>query len=155
MSATHSLDSFDREILATLQEDNKTPLRILSDKMCLSTASVQRRIKKLEDAGIISANTAVVSPEKIGLSITIIVEVHIEKSSMSDIQELKESFSGPAIQQCYYVAGEADFILILSVSTMKEYENISKEIFCNNKSVKWFKTIVAIDRVKATLHQST
>ena len=154
MNTPKSLDNFDREILITLQEDNKTPLRVLADKVCLSTASVQRRIKKMEDEGVICANTAVVDPEKIGQLITIIVEVHIERSYTSDIEKLKESFSGPAIQQCYYVTGEADFILVLSVSSMVEYEMISKGLFYNNKNVKWFRTIIAMDRVKTTLHQS-
>ncbi|WED26545.1 Lrp/AsnC family transcriptional regulator [Vibrio sp. DW001] len=154
MNVPNTLDSFDREILITLQQDNKTPLRILSDKVCLSPASIQRRIKKMEDEGVICANTAVIAPEKVGQLITIIVEVHIERAHTSDIEALKASFSGPAIQQCYYVTGEADFILVLGVPTMAEYENISKELFYNNKNVKWFRTIIAMDRVKATLHQS-
>ncbi|GLO60581.1 AsnC family transcriptional regulator [Vibrio sp. MACH09] len=154
MNTPNSLDNFDREILITLQEDNKTPLRVLADKVCLSAASVQRRIKKMEDDGVICANTAVVDPEKVGQLITIIVEVHIERSHTSDIEKLKESFSGPAIQQCYYVTGEADFILVLGVSSMVEYEMISKGLFYNNKNVKWFRTIIAMDRVKTTLHQS-
>ncbi len=58
MNTPNSLDNFDREILITLQEDNKTPLRVLADKVCLSAASVQRRIKKMEDDGVICANTA-------------------------------------------------------------------------------------------------
>ncbi len=95
-----------------------------------------------------------VDPEKVGQLITIIVEVHIERSHTSDIEKLKESFSGPAIQQCYYVTGEADFILVLGVSSMVEYEMISKGLFYNNKNVKWFRTIIAMDRVKTTLHQS-
>lgn len=154
MNAPNSLDNFDREILITLQQDNKTPLRVLSDKVCLSPASVQRRIKKMEDDGVICANTAVIAPEKVGQLITIIVEVHIERAHTSDIEALKASFSGPEIQQCYYVTGEADFILVLGVPTMAEYESISKSLFYNNKNVKWFRTIIAMDRVKATLHQS-
>ena len=57
--------------------------------------------KRNGDEGVISANTAVVDPEKIGQLITIIVEVHIERSHSSEIEKLKESFSGPAIQQCH------------------------------------------------------
>ena len=153
MRPPNTLDHFDREILIALQQDNKTPLRVLADKSCLSTASVQRRIKKMEDDGVICANTAVVDPEKIGQLISIIVEVHVERSHSSDLEKLKESFSGPAIQQCYYVTGEADFILMLAVASMSEYEIISKELFYNNKNVKWFRTIIVMDRVKATLHQ--
>lgn len=153
MSVPSYLDSFDKEILVILQEENKTPLRVLADRVCLSTASVQRRIKKMEEEGVIKANTAVVNPEKIGRLITIVVEVHMERAGTADIAKLKACFSGPAIQQCYYVTGEADFILILSVSSMAEYEEISQDLFYNNENVKWFRTIIVMDRVKATLDQ--
>ena len=59
MKTPDLLDNFDKEILRTLQEDNKTSLKLLSEKVCLSIASVQRRIKKMEDSGVISTNTAV------------------------------------------------------------------------------------------------
>ena len=145
------VDSFDRAILSLLQKDNTTPLRVVAEQVHLSTASVQRRIKRLEENGVIQANTAVIAPEKVGQIITILVEVHAVRTQASDMEDLKRSFSGPEIQQCYYVTGEADFILVLTVANMAEYEAISGRLFYNNPNVKWFRTIVVMDRVKATL----
>ena len=107
----------------------------------------------MEDSGVISTNTAVVDPIKIGKLITIVVEIHIEKSHSSKMDELKKSFSEPPIQQCYYVTGDADFILILVVSSMEEYSVIRKELFYDNPNIKWFRTMIVMDRVKSTLHQ--
>ncbi|WP_413110585.1 Lrp/AsnC family transcriptional regulator [Thaumasiovibrio sp. DFM-14] len=148
---TSLVDSFDRAILDILQKDNTTPLRLVAEQVHLSTASVQRRIKRLEESGVIKANSAIIAPEKVGQIITIIVEVHAVHAHASDMEEMKKSFSGPEIQQCYYVTGEADFMLVLTVSDMAEYEAISGRLFYNNDNVKWFRTIVVMDRVKATM----
>lgn len=148
---TQSIDNFDRAILSILQQNNTTPLRAIAEQVNLSTASVQRRIKRLEDLGVIKANAAIIAPDKIGQNITIIVEVHAAHSQVSDMKELKKCFSGPEIQQCYYVTGEADFMLVLTVANMAEYEAISGRLFYNNPSVKWFRTIVVMDSVKTTL----
>ncbi len=105
----------------------------------------------MEENGVIKANSAIISPEKVGKVITIIVEVHVVHAHASYMKEMKKVFSGPEVQQCYYVTGEADFMLILTVSDMSEYEAISNRLFYNNENVKWFRTIVVIDRVKTTM----
>ncbi|WP_116474729.1 Lrp/AsnC family transcriptional regulator [Zobellella maritima] len=148
---TSIVDNFDRAILSVLQKDNTTPLRLIAELVHLSTASVQRRIKRMEENGVIKANSAIISPEKVGKVITIIVEVHVVHAHASYMKEMKKVFSGPEVQQCYYVTGEADFMLILTVSDMSEYEAISNRLFYNNENVKWFRTIVVIDRVKTTM----
>ena len=148
---TSSIDSFDRAILAMLQKNNLTPLRVIAEQVHLSPASVQRRVKRLEESGVIQANSAIISPDKVGQIITIIVEVHASHTQASDIKDMKLSFSGPEIQQCYYVTGEADFMLVLTVANMAEYEAISGRLFYNNPNVKWFRTIVVMDRIKASL----
>ncbi|HAS64276.1 MAG TPA: AsnC family transcriptional regulator [Vibrio sp.] len=148
---TSSVDNFDRAILRILQKDNTTPLRVIAEQAHRSTASVQRRIKRMQENGVIKASSAIIAPEKVGQIITIIVEVHAMRAHASDMEEMKRSFSGPEIQQCYYVTGEADFMLVLTVADMAEYEAISSRLFYNNENVKWFRTIVVIDRVKATM----
>src|ERR1700678_4349605 len=62
----YDLDRFDHAILKRLQENNTTPLRILSREINLSTAAVQRRVRLLEELGVIQANVAVVDPTRIG-----------------------------------------------------------------------------------------
>lgn len=146
------IDDFDRAILAFLQKDNSTPLRIISEGVNLSAPAVQRRIKRLEKQGVIRSNVAVLDPALIGQSITIIAEVEIISETAGLIDEIKHVFSEvPEVQQCYYVTGEADFVLVISVASMTEYEGLTRRLFFGNNNVKKFRTLVAMDRVKVGL----
>ena len=146
-----ALDDFDLALLHLLQQDNSLPLRTLAEQVHLSSASVQRRIQRLQAAGFIQANVAIVDPEKVGQVITLMVEVHAERTQSADLELMKQAFSGPEIQQCYYVTGDADFMLVLTVASMSEFQALTQRLFHDNPNVKWFRTIVVLERVKSTL----
>ena len=145
------LDDFDRAILRIIQKNNLTPLRVIGEQVHLSAAAVQRRIRRMQDEGVIVANVAVVNPDLVGRPITIFIEVHTERTPIDKLATLKEALSAPGVQQCYFVTGDADFMLVLNVATMSEYERWAREFFDANKNVKWFRTIVVLDRVRVGL----
>lgn len=146
------LDSFDLAILAILQKDNATPQRLVGEAVNLSAPAVQRRIRRLEEAGVIAANVAIVDPAKVEQAITIFVEVEVVSETAELLDAAKREFSAaPEVQQCYYVTGEADFILIIVVGTMADYEALTRRLFFSNNNVKKFRTFVAMDRVKVGL----
>ena len=146
------LDDFDRAILRIIQKDNLTPLRTIGIAVHLSTAAVQRRIRRMQEEGVIIANVAIVNPDMVGRPITIFMEVHTERTQLDVYATLKEMLgSAPGVQQCYFVTGDADFVLVLNVATMGEYEEWSRTFWDANKSIKWFRTIVVMDRVKVGL----
>ena len=145
-------DSFDRAILAILQRDNTTPQRAIGEAVNLSAPAVQRRIKRMEEAGIIEANVALVDPAAVGQAITIFAEVTLVSESTELIDAAKREFlAAPEIQQCYYVTGEADFILVMLLPTMAAYEAVTRRLFFGNNNVKRFRSFVAMDRVKVGL----
>lgn len=147
-----ALDDFDRKILAILQRDNMTPQRTIGEAVNLSAPAVQRRIKRLTEAGVIQANVAIVDPEAVGQSITIFVEIEVFSETAEQIESAKREFAKtPEIQQCYYVTGEADFILVITVPSMADYEALTRRVFFGNNNVKRFRTFVAMDRVKVGL----
>ncbi|MDR6806693.1 DNA-binding Lrp family transcriptional regulator [Dyadobacter sp. BE34] len=147
-----TLDSFDISILAILQADNTTPQRDIGERIGLSAPAVQRRIKRLRETGVIRADISVLDPEKLGRPITIFTEVKMEVEKVEIIKQAKAIFSNaPQVQQCYYVTGEVDFILILVVYSMKEYEELTQQLFFGNNNVKSFKTSIVLDIVKAGL----
>ena len=88
-SARPELDTFDRQLLVALQHDNRTPLRVLAQRVHLSTAAVQRRIRRMEDLGVICANVAVVDPDQVGQVITLLVEVRADRTQTADLDALK------------------------------------------------------------------
>ena len=146
------LDSFDLAILAILQQNNGTTQRIIGEAVNLSAPAVQRRIRRLEEIGVIRANVAVVDPEKIGRAITLIVDVELVSERTDLIDAAKQSFKeAPEVQQCYFVTGQADFVLIMTVATMADYEALARRLFHSNENVKRFRTLVTMDRVKVGL----
>ncbi|WP_336719968.1 Lrp/AsnC ligand binding domain-containing protein [Chryseobacterium indologenes] len=60
-------------------------------------------------------------------------------------------YSAPEVQQCYYVTGESDFVLIIVVSSMKDYEQLTRRIFYGNDNIKHFRTLVSMNTVKSGL----
>src|SRR5581483_6924933 len=145
------LDRFDLAILEIVQRDNTTPLRTIGEAVNLSAAAVQRRIKRMRENGIIIGNASVVDPAKVGRAITILVEVESERIDL--IEGVRESLkAAPEVQQCYYVTGDSDFVVVVTVATMSEYEALTRRLFFTNHNVKRFRTLVVMDRVKVGLY---
>jgi DNA-binding Lrp family transcriptional regulator len=150
------LDAFDRKILEILQRDNTTPQRTIGEAINLSAPAVQRRIKRMTEEGVIRANVAVIDPAAVGQAITIFVEVEVISETAEQIEQAKREFAAsPEIQQCYYVTGEADFVLVIVVPSMADYEALTRRLFFGNNNVKRFRTFVAMDRIKVGLSVPT
>ncbi|TDQ79916.1 Lrp/AsnC family transcriptional regulator [Sphingobacterium yanglingense] len=149
------LDKLDIAILKILQQDNFTPQRDIGQQVGLSAAAVQRRMKRMKEEGIIQRNISVVNREKIGRPITLFVEVIMESEKAEYIDTTKAIFRAtPEVQQCYYVTGDADFVLIIVVPSMHDYELLTRRIFFGNDNIKHFRTMVAMDLVKVGLDVS-
>lgn len=152
MAVSSELDRLDMAILKVLQEDNKTPQRTIAERVNLSAPAVQRRIKRMEETGVIQANVALIDPAKVDHAITLFVEVEMESERAERFDVAKRSFSAaPEVQQCYYVTGEADFILVIVVRAMSDYEALTRKLFFENNNVKRFRTFVSMERVKVGL----
>ncbi|KVA00180.1 AsnC family transcriptional regulator [Burkholderia ubonensis] len=149
---TTSLDAFDRKLLMEVQRDAQTPQNELGARVNLSTAAVNRRLRRLAEDGVIERYTAVVAPEKVGYALTIVVNVEMESEQIDQIDAMKRTFERcPQVQQCYYVTGEWDFVLILTVRDMDQYNALTRQLFFSNNNVKRFKTLVSMGRVKVGL----
>jgi Lrp/AsnC family transcriptional regulator, leucine-responsive regulatory protein len=146
------LDEFDRKILALLQENNKLSQRHISNAVNLSASAVNRRIAMMEEAGVIRANVALADPAKLGRPITVIVEVSVESERIDLIDQVKARFTNcPQVQQVYYVTGETDFVVIISVADMTEYEQLTRQLFFDDGNIKRFRTMVAMERTKVSM----
>ncbi|BCQ27528.1 Lrp/AsnC family transcriptional regulator (plasmid) [Caballeronia sp. NK8] len=149
---TVSLDNFDRKLLVEVQQDAQIPQNELGTRVNLSTAAVNRRLRRLVDERVIERYAAVVSPEKVGCALTIVTMVEVESEQIDLLDAMKRSFAQcPFVQQCYYVAGEWDFVLVLTVHNMDQYTELTRQLFFSNNNVKRFKTLVSMSRVKVGL----
>lgn len=143
------LDNYDRVLLAALQEDGRVPQSELGQQAHLSTAAVNRRLKLLEGAGVIERVSAQLNPKKLGYDLTVVVEVKVENERADMLDEMQRRFAAcPQVQQCYYVAGEWDFVLIFLVRSMDQYVELTRKLFFETGNVKTFNTLVAMNRVK-------
>ncbi|MBR0900150.1 Lrp/AsnC family transcriptional regulator [Bradyrhizobium tropiciagri] len=148
----NDLDAQDLAILEILQRNSATPQRTIGEMVNLSAAAVQRRISRMEKHGVIQGNVAILNPASVGQPITVLVEVQIVNERLDLLDAMKASFaSAPEVQQCYYVTGETDFVLVVTVGSMQEYEELTKRLFFENHNIKHFKSLVVMDRVKASM----
>lgn len=146
------LDRFDRAILEILQNDNTTPQRVIAQAVALSAPAVQRRIQRLQASGVICANVAVLDPAKVGVPLTIILEVHLENERPDRTAALRARIAAEdAVQQCYSVTGEADYLLLVNVASMADYEALTRRLFEGDDNVKRFRTSVSLGCLKAGL----
>jgi len=145
------LDAYDRKLLTLLQENNRMSQRQLAEEVNLSPSAVNRRIATLEAAGVIKENVSIVDPVLVGRPITVLVEVKLENERLDLLDEIKKRFViCPQVQQVYYVTGDFDFLLVLNVRDMSEYEQLTRELFFFG-NIKQFKTYVAMQNNKRTL----
>ena len=145
------MDLFDIKILNIIQRDNRQSAEKIADRVGLSPSAVQRRLKRLRKEGIIEAEVAIISPEALGRGLTAIVGVIIDKErrlSQALAEFKKLMLETPEVMQCYDVTGEADFIVIITVKDMPEYETVSRKLFIENPNVRRYKTSLVIRRVK-------
>jgi Lrp/AsnC family leucine-responsive transcriptional regulator len=147
-----ALDAFDRKLLMEVQRDAQIPQIELGARVNLSTAAVNRRLRRLADDGVIDHYAAIVSPEKVGCALTIITMVEVQSEQIDLLDAMKLTFSKcPHVQQCYYVTGEWDFVLVITVPNMDEYTALTRQLFFSNNNVKRFNTFVSMSRVKVGL----
>ena len=152
MTTPAALDRFDLAILDILQADNTTPQRAIAQAVNLSAPAVQRRIQRLKDSGVIRANVAVLDPVKVGRPLTIVLEVHLENERPDRTAPLRARIAAEdAVQQCYSVTGEADYLLVVNVASMADYEALTRRLFEGDDNIKRFRTSVALASLKTGL----
>jgi Lrp/AsnC family leucine-responsive transcriptional regulator len=144
-----SLDDFDRRILDVVQENNLSPLRVIADKVGLSVPAVARRLQRLRETQVIEKDVSVVDQTLVGRPLTLIVAVTSESERLDLLDAMRDRFRAcPQVQQCYYVTGQVDFLLVLNVRDMEEYTALTREIFFEGGNVESFRTFVVMDRIK-------
>ena len=147
-----TLDKLDRQILEHLQRGGSPAARDTADAVGSSKSVVQRRIKKLTDEGVILERVAVVDPQKCGPLMTFLVEVEIERERVDLLDDCRRSVLRlEEVQQCYYVTGSTDFMLVVVTKDMDSFEALSRQVFTENPNIRRFETKVVVGRVKASL----
>jgi Lrp/AsnC family leucine-responsive transcriptional regulator len=121
------LDGRDLDILAALREDGRATYADVGARVGLSASAVHERVRKLELAGVISGYRAVVDPEAIGLMVTaLIAATPLDPRQPDDLPDRLADFS--EVEDCYSVAGEANYILKVRTRTTSSLEELIRRL---------------------------
>lgn len=145
------LDRLDRRILALYQHDTRQPAERIGAQVGLSAAAVQRRLKRLREAGVIVAETAAIDPQSVGLGFTAIVGVDLIDESGAAQQAFRDKVTARAdVQQCYAVTGAVDYVLVVVVADLVAYDAFCRACLLHDPNVRSFGTQVVLDAAKRT-----
>jgi Lrp/AsnC family leucine-responsive transcriptional regulator len=157
------LDKTDRKILAILQEDGRLSNQEVAERVSLSPSPCLRRIKHLEESGVIRQYVALLDPDKIGLGLLAYVNVRLEKHSDIPLPggqrtvspSPRADFAGsvahwPEVVACYAMTGEMDYLLRVHVEDMEHFSRFMMETLLRHPAVLDVKSSFALQRVKDT-----
>lgn len=150
-----TLDKLDRHILRSLQDDGRATYDQLAEQVGLSPSAVLRRVKRLEESGVIDRYVALVKPEAVGLGLTAYINVRLEKHTESHKRNPMDLFRAsvqtwPEVAECAALTGEMDYLLRVLVQDMAHYSRFIMDTLLKHPSVQDCKTSFVLDRVKAT-----
>ncbi len=144
------MDLIDRKILAALQEDASISIAELADRVGLSQTPCWKRVQKLEAAGVILRRVALVSPEKIGLGLTVFVQIETADHSAPWLDRFAQTVSSwPEVLEFYRMAGDVDYMLRVVVADMSAYDGFYKRLI-GAFALKNVTSRFAMERVKST-----
>ncbi|MBV8664897.1 MAG: Lrp/AsnC family transcriptional regulator [Burkholderiaceae bacterium] len=160
MAKSH-LDKTDRKILAILQADGRLSNQEVAERVSLSPSPCLRRIKQLEEAGVIRQYVALLDPDKIGLGLLAYVNVRLEKHNDSPLpapsaqRSPRADFAAsvehwPEVVACYAMTGEMDYLLRVHVEDMEHFSRFMMETLLRHPAVLDVKSSFALQRVKDT-----
>lgn len=143
------LDRTDLRILRELQRDGRMPIIALGERVALSPTACQRRVKKLEEGGVIERYRAVVSPAALGLRIEAFIRVSIERQS-KDVTEAFEAAVQklPEVRACYVMTGELDFLLHVQVADLQAFAEFSMHRLIGLPGVKDVRSSLVLEAIK-------
>jgi Lrp/AsnC family leucine-responsive transcriptional regulator len=155
MSNSIELDAVDRRILRALQANGRATYDELAAQVNLSASATLRRVKRLEESGVISAYVALVCPERVGLGMTAYINVRLEKHAEVHKRSPMDLFRAavqtwPEVVECAALTGEMDYLLRVVVQDMAHYSRFIMETLLRHPSVEDCKSSFVLDRLKNT-----
>ncbi len=119
------MDAADRAILTHLQADGRIPNNALAERVHLSPSPCLRRLKRLEADGTIRGYRAILDRRKLGLGLTVFIELKLRVNSERHAAELERKVASiDEVVSCHMLAGDADFLLEVVVSDLAAYERL-------------------------------
>ncbi len=145
------LDAIDRKILAHLQRDGRASLAELAAAVGLSPSPCLRRIKLMEQAGVITRYVAVLDQQAVGLPVSVFVSVKLERQREQALERFAKTIARwPEVLECYLMTGPRDYWLRVVVPDLAAYERFLKQKLTRLEGVASIESSFALEQVKYT-----
>jgi len=143
------MDDKDRQIIAALQRDGRLTIQDLAEEVNLSPSPCLRRVRLLEEAGVITRYTAIVNEEAYGLPITALVRIRLEQHTEAVVKGFEREVGViDEIMDCYVMTGDADYLLRVLVSSLADYERFVRTKLHKIKGIAGIETSFAYGVIK-------
>ncbi len=144
------MDAVDRELLELLQRDGRAPNAALAERVHLSPSPCLRRLKRLEDGGVIEGYRAILRRRAVGLGLTVFVEIKVEAHSRETADALDAALRAlDEVVACHIVSGPADFLLEVVVPDLEHYERLLMDTLLTLPNVIDVRSNFALRTIKA------
>lgn len=151
MGQTIEIDAKDWAILALLQRDASLSVQAIADKVGLSTNPCWRRIKILEEAGIISGRVALVDARRLGFTTTVFAAIRTRRHDAQWLQAFNRAITGiDEITECHRMAGDVDYMLKLKVRDIADYDRIYQRIIKEIPDLADVTASFSMEEIKST-----
>ncbi len=145
------IDSIDRKILGTLQENAAISNVNLARRVGLSPSPCLRRVQQLDEAGIIRGRVTLLEPAAVGLGVSVFVQVSLEKQADRALRAFEKAvLARPEVMECYLMTGDADYLLRVVVPDIPSFERFVLEHLTHISSVARVRSSFALKQVKYT-----
>jgi len=152
---TDELDRIDRRILAELQRDGRLSNQELAERVSLSPSPCLRRVRRLEERGIIRRYTAVVDAEKVGMGLMAFIHVRLNKysgSSHAPMAQFRQDVQlWPEVVACYATTGDMDYILRVQVQDLAHFSRFAMDTLMQHPSVVDMRSSFVLQTIKESL----
>ena len=146
-----SLDRIDRKILESLQADGRLTNQDLAARVALSPSPCLRRVRALEEEGVIRQYVALLEPAKIGLALLAYVTVKLEKRGKMPVEQFTRSvLAWPEVIACYSMTGDMDYLMRVQVEDLDHYSRFIMEKLLKQPGVIDIRTNFVLERIKET-----
>ena len=143
------MDDADIRILRALQDEGRLGNNELAEKVGLSASQCSRRRAALEEAGVIASYHADLSPEALGFDVLVFVHVTLATHSPDNAKRFVALVASlDEVQEAYSLTGESDYLVKLSVPTLKDLSRLLAEVFLPHESVAHVRSSIVLDRLK-------
>lgn len=143
------IDDIDRKIVAALQADGKVTVNELAEKVGLSASPCARRVRMLEQAGVIKGYAAIIDQKKVGLPISAFASIKLERQREDALERFSKAVARwPEVVDCYLMTGQRDYLLRIVVRDLEAYEHFLNDKLTRLDGVASIETSFALKQVK-------